>query len=219
MDGELGWPSCYLQTTQHTSREYAKLGVDYGKARERQQVLEEVLQVLPPLWAGELTTFEGRYVRLAEARLSPGPVQRPWVPIMVAGGEWVTLRQVARHADASNTGPGNLIGNAWNPEEVRRKHEVLRSHCEEIGRPPDSVLKTHVNFMMKLGEDETASVVRDRAVAFDFDFDRFIGTPEDAVAYYRALVNVGVRYFIASVADAKTRRLLAEQVVPEVTRP
>ena len=73
--------------------------------------------------------------------------------------------------------------------------------------------------MMKLGEDETASVVRDRAVAFDFDFDRFIGTPEDAVAYYRALVNVGVRYFIASVADAKTRRLLAEQVVPEVTRP
>ena len=73
--------------------------------------------------------------------------------------------------------------------------------------------------MMKLGEDETASVVRDRAVAFDFDFDRFIGTPEDAVAYYRALVNVGVRYFIASVADAKTLRLLAEQVVPEVTRP
>ena len=64
------------------------------------------------------------------------------------GGEQVTLRQVARYADASNTGPGNLIGNAWDPEQMRRKHEVLRSHCENIGRPPESILRTHVNFMM-----------------------------------------------------------------------
>ncbi|HSL01544.1 MAG TPA: hypothetical protein VK869_14510 [Rubrobacteraceae bacterium] len=101
---------------------------------------------------------------------------------------------------------------------MRRKHEILRSHCEEIGRPSDSILRTHVNFMIKLGRGETTSVVRDRAVALEFDFDRFIGTPEDAVAYYRALVDVGVRYFIASVADAKTLEILAEEVVPEVVR-
>lgn len=128
----------------------------------------------------------------------------------------MTLHQVARYADASNTGPGNLIGEAWGPEEVRRKHEVLRSHCKEIGRPYGSILRTHVNFMLKLNKDEAASVVRDRAAAFDFDFDRFTGTPGDAVAYYRALVEAGVRYFITSVADAETLRLLAEEVVPEV---
>ena len=127
----------------------------------------------------------------------------------------MTLRQVAQYADASNTGPRNLIGDAWGPQQMRRKHEVLRSHCEKICRPPESILRTHVNFMMKLGKDESASVVRDRAEAFDFD--RFTGTPEDAVAYYRALV--GVRYFITSVADAETLRLLAEEVVPEVVRP
>ena len=131
----------------------------------------------------------------------------------------MTLRQVAQDADASNTGPGNLIGDAWGPQQMCRKHEVLRSHCEKICRPPESSLRTHVNFMMKLGKDESASVVRDRAEAFDFDFDRFTGTPEDAVAYYRALVGVGVRYFITSVADAETLRLLAEEVVPEVVRP
>ena len=139
--------------------------------------------------------------------------------MMAGDGERVTLRQVAQYADASNTGPGNPIGDAWGPEQMRRKHEVLRSHCEKIGRPPESILRTHVNFMMKLGKDESASVVRDRAVAFDFDFDRFTGTPEDAVAYYRVLVGVGVRYFITSVADAETLRLLAEDVVPEVVRP
>jgi hypothetical protein len=48
---------------------------------------------------------------------------------------------------------------------------------------------------------------------------RFTGIPEDAVAYYRALVAVGVRYFITSVADAQTLKLLAEEVVPQVVRP
>lgn len=200
-------------------REFAKLGLHYGKPRERQEVLEETLRVLPSLWKGEAVTFKGSHLRLSGTRLSPGPLQEPWVPLMVAGGgERVTLRQVARYADASNTGPGNLIGSAWGSEEMRRKHEVLRRHCEEIGRPPDSVLRTHVNFMMKLGEGERTSVVRDRAAAFDFDFDRFVGAPEDAVAYYRSLVDAGVRYFITSVADAGTLRLLAKDVVPEVVR-
>ena len=67
-------------------REFAQLGLHYGKARERQGLLEELLRVLPALWAGESVTFEGRHLRLAEAKLSPGPLQRPWVPIMVAGG-------------------------------------------------------------------------------------------------------------------------------------
>ena len=31
-----------------------------------------MLRVLPALWAGEAVTFEGRHVRLAEAKLSPG---------------------------------------------------------------------------------------------------------------------------------------------------
>jgi alkanesulfonate monooxygenase SsuD/methylene tetrahydromethanopterin reductase-like flavin-dependent oxidoreductase (luciferase family) len=200
-------------------REFAQLGLNYGKTGERQELLEEMLQVLPTLWTGESVTFEGRHVRLADAKVLPGPVQRPWVPIMVAGGgERVTLRQVAQYADASNTGPGNLIGNAWGPEEMRRKHEVLRRHCEEMGRPLESILRTHVNFMLKLGKKETTSVVRDRAVAFDFDFDRFVGTPEDAIAYYRALVEVGARYFITSVANTQTLKLLAEEVMPEVVR-
>ncbi|HSL01543.1 MAG TPA: LLM class flavin-dependent oxidoreductase [Rubrobacteraceae bacterium] len=78
-------------------REFAQLGLSYGRPREHQELLEEVLRVIPALWAGESVTFEGRHVRLGGASLSAGPVQRPWVPIMVAGGgERVTLRQVAR---------------------------------------------------------------------------------------------------------------------------
>lgn len=66
-------------------REFAQLGLRYGRARERQGLLEELLRVLPLLWAGESVTFEGNHLSLAGARLSSGPVQRPWVPILVGG--------------------------------------------------------------------------------------------------------------------------------------
>lgn len=200
-------------------REFAQLGLRYGSVRERQEMLEEVLQVVPGLWGERPLTFPGKHVRISDTRVSPGPVQRPYVPVMIAGGgERVTLRQVARYADASNFGPGNLIGDAWNSGDARRKYAVLREHCEVLGRPFDSILRTHVNLAMKLGDTGTTSLVRDRASAFDFEFDRFIGTPRDAISYYRALADAGTQYFIASVSDAGTLKLLAEKVIPEVVR-
>jgi alkanesulfonate monooxygenase SsuD/methylene tetrahydromethanopterin reductase-like flavin-dependent oxidoreductase (luciferase family) len=200
-------------------REFERLGLRYGKANERQEFLEELLRVLPGLWGEEPVTFQGEHVRLTKAKVSPGPVQRPRVPIMVAGGgERVTMRQVARYADASNFGPGNRTGDVWAPDDARRKYGALRRHCEAIGRPYDSILRTHVNFMLELKETGAASLVRDRAAAFDFDFDRFVGTSADAVEYYRALADAGVRYFIVSVRGTKTLRLLAEKVVPEAVR-
>jgi hypothetical protein len=51
----------------------------------------------------------------------------------------------------------------------------VREGLKKFGRPPESILGTHVNSMMKLGKEKTVSVVRDRAEAFDFD--RFTGTP------------------------------------------
>jgi hypothetical protein len=68
--------------------------------------------------------------------------------------------------------------------------------------------------MLELRQTGTASLVRDRAAAFNFD--RFVGTPNNAISYYRALADAGMHYFIASVSDTQTLRLLAEEVMPEV---
>jgi alkanesulfonate monooxygenase SsuD/methylene tetrahydromethanopterin reductase-like flavin-dependent oxidoreductase (luciferase family) len=48
---------------------------------------------------------------------------------------------------------------------------------------------------------------------------RVIGTPDDAVRHYRALVAAGVQYFTVQsldAADEETFRLLAEEVAPRV---
>jgi alkanesulfonate monooxygenase SsuD/methylene tetrahydromethanopterin reductase-like flavin-dependent oxidoreductase (luciferase family) len=197
-------------------REFAQLGLNYGPPRERQEMLDEALQVLPPLLAGQTVSHAGRHVRLDEARLSPPALQLPHVPILIAGGgERVTLQRVARHADASNFGAGNLVGGAWGPDDVRRKYEVLRAHCHALGRPYNSVLRTHISFGLQLREDATSERRRVVDRTFAFEYERMVGTPEAAAASFRALAAAGVQYFIVNMGDdLQTLRLLAERVVP-----
>ena len=72
--------------------------------------------------------FAGRFHDLGEPIIRPQPLARPHPPIMIGGnGERRTLRLVARYADACNF----LI---LEPDEIRAKLEVLRAHCDEIGR-------------------------------------------------------------------------------------
>jgi alkanesulfonate monooxygenase SsuD/methylene tetrahydromethanopterin reductase-like flavin-dependent oxidoreductase (luciferase family) len=199
--------------------EFAQLGLPYGRARDRQELLEELLQVLPSLLDKTPVTFDGQHLCLAEAQISPGPVQRPRVPILLAGGgERVTLRHVAQYADASNFGAGSLVGGAWGADDVRRKYGLLEGHCQALGRPLGGILRTHVSFALKLDELEPGRMERIYDDAFDFEFERLIGPPPEAVAYFRSLAQAGVQYFIVGVGeDAEMLRLLAERVIPELT--
>jgi alkanesulfonate monooxygenase SsuD/methylene tetrahydromethanopterin reductase-like flavin-dependent oxidoreductase (luciferase family) len=164
-------------------------------------------------------------VRVERARLAAPPAQQPYVPILLAGGgEKVTLRQVASYADASNFGPNSITGGAWTPDVVRRKCAVLDSHCASVGRPPLSVLRTFTNVGFELVTDGAAGRRHEHwsGIFAGAENDRFVGTPDHAVAYFRSLIAVGVRYFIVGPATGTVRgelgmlRRLAEEVVPAV---
>jgi alkanesulfonate monooxygenase SsuD/methylene tetrahydromethanopterin reductase-like flavin-dependent oxidoreductase (luciferase family) len=197
-------------------REFAQLGLAYPPTRERQAALEEALPVLRRLLGGEEATLRGTHVQVDGAVLHPAPVQRPHVPILLAGGgEKVTLRQVARYADASNFGAGDTMGNAWTLDDVRRKHDALRSHCQAVGRPYDAVLRTYFGGVLEFGEG-----VRTREEPFSTGFGHYLvlhGDPQGAATHFRTLVDAGVRYFIVvGLRDTQALRLFAERVVPEV---
>ena len=53
------------------------------------------------------------------------------------GGERKTLRLVAEYADASNIFGGT-------PDDVRHKLDVLRGHCDDVGRDYDEIEKTMI---------------------------------------------------------------------------
>jgi alkanesulfonate monooxygenase SsuD/methylene tetrahydromethanopterin reductase-like flavin-dependent oxidoreductase (luciferase family) len=199
--------------------EFAAMGLTYPSVPQRQAALAEYIGIVAGLLTGESVTVEGEHYRVHDARLRPGSAPDHPVPILVAGGgERVTLRQVAEHADATNLGPANLNGDAWTTDDVRRKHDVLRTHCARLGRPYDSVLRTH-RLAVRLRDGERRAFERAAGGIPGEQYLRLTATPSDAVEVYLELVDAGVRYFTAVVpGDEETLRLLAEEVVPEVNR-
>lgn len=125
--------------------EHEAYGIPFYTVGERLGRLDEACRVLKALWTGPKTTFEGRYYRLADAPLSPKPVQQPHPELMIGGGgEKVTLRIVARHADHWN---------AWGgPETLARKGRILDGYCAAIGRDPKAITRS-ANMPLAITED------------------------------------------------------------------
>jgi F420-dependent oxidoreductase-like protein len=113
-------------------REHAGLGVPFPPVSERFERLEEALQICLQMWSDDDGPYDGRHYQLAETLCRPAPVSSPRPRIMIGGGgERKTLRLVARYADACN-----LFGD---PREVAHKLDVLRRHCEDVGRDPNEI--------------------------------------------------------------------------------
>jgi F420-dependent oxidoreductase-like protein len=116
-------------------REHRGLGVPFPPRAERFERLEETLRICRQMWDPEANgPFEGKHYQLAETRCSPSPLSKP--PILIGGGgEKKTLRLVARYADACN-----LF--ATSPSDVAHKLDVLRGHCDAVGRDYAEIQKT-----------------------------------------------------------------------------
>jgi alkanesulfonate monooxygenase SsuD/methylene tetrahydromethanopterin reductase-like flavin-dependent oxidoreductase (luciferase family) len=199
--------------------EFSAMGLPFPPVRERLAALAEVLQTIPRLLRGETVSHAGRYFILEEAKLMQLPAQQPYVPLLVAGGgERVSLRLVAQYADVSNMVAAEWGGGAFTPEDTRRKYAVLREHCEAVGRPFDSILRTFEIVPTILGDTPAAlEAKRQRVPPHLLAFAgqaALVGTPEQAVERLRPLVQVGVQGFIFGVLEPDTLRLLAERVIP-----
>jgi F420-dependent oxidoreductase-like protein len=117
------------------------LGLLFPPTAERFERLEEGLRICRQMFAGDETPFAGKHYRLDRPLNSPAPLSRP--PILVGGGgERKTLRLVAQYADACNLFQG---------PQIRHKLDVLKRHCDAVGRDYDDIEKT-VLYNFDLGE-------------------------------------------------------------------
>lgn len=118
-------------------REAVGLGLPFPPVRERFERLEETLQIVKRMWSGDVTPYKGKHYRLAEPISSPQPITRPHPPILIGGaGEKKTLRFVAQYADACNLFAGAGL------DTVARKLDVLKRHCDAVGRPYEQIERT-----------------------------------------------------------------------------
>jgi len=171
-------------------REARGLGVGFPPISERFEMLEETLRIAKQMWSGDAGPFEGKHYQLAETLCRPLPLSKPHPPILVAGaGEKKTLRLVAQYADACN-----IIGDA---QVIGPKLEVLRRHCDDVGRDFDDIEITSLSTFLAQGSR----------------------SPAETVAHCKDLAAAGVRQVIFVTADANELtplRDLGREVIPAV---
>jgi F420-dependent oxidoreductase-like protein len=118
-------------------REHKAYGWSFPPRAERFARLADALELLPLMWGKGAPAYSGRTIEVAEAVCYPRPLQEK-LPILVGGsGEQVTLRLVAKYADACN-----LFGD---PDTVRHKVDVLHAQCAREGRDPADITVTNLS--------------------------------------------------------------------------
>jgi F420-dependent oxidoreductase-like protein len=155
--------------------EYRQYGWEFPpRPATRIQQMEEAVELILKMWTEPRTTFHGRYFHVVDAVLEPKPPQRPHPRVLIAGGgEQLTLRAVARFADACNLVRSDIA-------ETRHKLAVLRRHCEAVGRDYDAIETTHVQAWILARDDFAAAAKREQLAARGI-LPNFVGTVSEAI--------------------------------------
>ena len=174
-------------------RESRGLGVPFPSTRERFERLEEALHIAHQMWSGEVGPYEGEHYQLAETLNSPQALSEPHPPVMIGGmGEKRTLRLVAQYADACN------LFSYGGSDLVRHKLDVLRSHCEDVGRDYEEIERT--------------------ALGTAYLAERGMGA-DDVIDLCREMSEAGVQHLIfnmPNVHEIKPLETFGEEIIPAV---
>ncbi len=197
--------------------EHVGLGMEFGGSPgERLRWLDEAVQIMRGMLHGERPSGK-RYYKAKDALNLPPPVQER-LPILVGGGgERKTLRIVAQYADACNLGGGF--------ETVKRKDEILRRHCEEVGRDESEIERTAGVGMCIIRDDaDEARRVANEIFAHNGRAEpwknQLVGTVDEVVEKLRPFLGIGFRHLIAgfpSPYDAESMERLLSEVKPRLT--
>ena len=168
------------------------LGLPFPRTAERFERLEETLQICLQMWSDSDEPYAGKHYRLGRTLNSPQSVQRPHPPILIGGGgEKKTLRLVAQYAQACNL---------FDSPDLAHKLEVLRGHCETLGRDYDEIEKTVMGPIDPGPNGENVDAT---------------------LEHLRQLAGLGVTHVQMGVADGSRTdwlELIGERIIPEAAK-
>jgi F420-dependent oxidoreductase-like protein len=154
--------------------DYVTYGFEFPDAPTRLRQLEEAVQIILSLWQDEVSNFEGKFYNVRGAINQPKGLQTPHIPLLIAGaGEKVTLKLVAKYADACNV--------IESPENLAKKFAVLRNHCDAVGRDYDSISKTTTSICIIADTDaEAQAMLPDAGMIYPGDYGSYclVGSPD-----------------------------------------
>jgi F420-dependent oxidoreductase-like protein len=168
--------------------EHEAMGFDFPPVRERMDRLEEAVQICRAMFTEETPTFDGRYYRVHGVHNVPRPIQPGGPRIMIGGsGEKRTLKLVAQYADLCNI-TGDAAG-------VRHKLDVLRGHCDAVGRDPSEIATTRLASLILTDSPAQTKEVRElvaSAAGDDAGLGFNIGEEQEIVDQVGAVIEAGI---------------------------
>jgi F420-dependent oxidoreductase-like protein len=189
--------------------EYKQYGWEFPpRPATRIRQMEEAVRLILLMWTEPRATFYGRYLHIDDAILEPKPVQKPRPPVMIAGGgEQMTLRAVARLADACNVGGDRTT--------VKHKFAVLHGHCDAAQRDYDAIERTH-NFSWLLARNDAAVSAKRERLSQRGPLRGFAGTVSEAIDLVGQYRDAGVQVLINSDYrnDMETLELFVSEIMP-----
>jgi F420-dependent oxidoreductase-like protein len=204
--------------------EHDGYGYPFLQPGPRIRMLEEGVEIMKAMWTDEVVDYEGRHYRLRGAICQPKPLQNPHIPLWVAGGgEQLTLRVAARHAQYTNFGV--------KPEWFAHKSEVLAGHCREVGRDFEEITRS-ANFNIVCAGSEAEAKERIEEVRARLEehvppekaeeqvrlYRHNSGTPEQVITSLKEWEALGLAYAIVYFPDAaydlSSIDLFAREVIP-----
>jgi len=171
--------------------EHRAYGYPFPDARVRVAQLDEAATIIRALWRGGPATFSGAHYRIEGAYAQPAPDPPP-VLMIGGGGERLTLRVVAQHADWWNC-------DYYSPAEYARKLEVLHAHCRAIGRNAEDIVPTC--YMGVTVSRDPARLVRRRSMGHRGEVHVISGDPDEVAQQIAAFAAAGVRHMQLNFLD------------------
>jgi len=198
--------------------EWKAYGYQWDDTPVRMGKFREAVEIIHKMWTEERPSFQGKYFSIDQPINEPKGAGKGHPPLWIGGGgEQVTLKLVAKYADGCNVGGGNV-------DLCRQKLEVLKRHCDALGRDFDSITRsTSIQPLILLEPGQTPEAattpIRGNVSHEEFAQSATIGTPDQIAEHIRALFAVGINYIITYMPriayDPTPIRRFAAEVIPQ----
>jgi probable F420-dependent oxidoreductase len=198
-------------------REFEAVGVP---VTERGARTNEALEIINLLLTEKNVSFDGRFTTLNDITISPSPIQKPSVPIWVAGRKEVAMRRVAKH------GTG-WMPYMYTPEMLAESMGKIADFSVEVGRPADAVQGGLFIFTCVHESRDRALELANEQLSkqYNQDFTKLVhkytisGSPDDCIEQINAYRQAGAETIIFAQGcppdyTESNTRLIAESILP-----
>lgn len=206
----LVWTAKQLSTLEAIAPGRLRLGVGVGgefpdeftasgvSLNTRGRRLDEMLQILNPLLAGEAVSYKGDEIEVEVSGLRP--VISRQLPLAVGGRSDAALNRAARFGD-------EWLGMWYDPEAVQQRVAKMAEMAEKWGRPTPSVgmiVLTNVNNDRTKAQDEATGYLKGQYNLPFHVVERWtaIGPSEDVASMLVRYQAAGVSEFVLAPASS-----------------